>query len=74
MGKSGEGCKTDPISFFSSTTYVLTNFLSFYSTGVGSAGFCIMFMKVKIEWHSIVFVNMGSLVGLVFGKKSDTNA
>jgi hypothetical protein len=30
-----------------------------------------MFMKVKVEWHSIVFVNMGSLCGLVFGKKQE---
>ena len=36
--------------------------------GTASGGFCVMFMKIKVEWHSIIFVNMGSLIGLVFGK------
>jgi hypothetical protein len=37
--------------------------------GTASGGFCILFMKIKLEWHSIIFCNLGSLVGLVVGKK-----
>jgi uncharacterized membrane protein YfcA len=35
--------------------------------GMGSASFAIIFMKIKLEWHSIIFCNIGGIVGLVFG-------
>ena len=38
------------------------------SIGTASGGFCVLFMKIKVEWHSLIFVNMGSLCGMYFGK------
>ena len=35
--------------------------------GTASGGFSTLFMKLKLEWHSIVFVNIGSIAGLIFG-------
>jgi len=43
---------------------------SFIILGTASGGFTILFMKIKLEWHSIVFCNLGSLAGLIVGKIS----
>ena len=36
--------------------------------GMVTAGFCILFMKIKVEWHSIIFCSIGAFFGLIFGK------
>ena len=43
------------------------NFL-FCLLGMVTAGFCILFMKIKVEWHSIIFCSIGAFFGLIFGK------
>lgn len=30
--------------------------------------FTIFWMKIKLEWHSIIFCSFGALFGMVFGK------
>ena len=32
------------------------------------AAFTILFMRIKLEWHSILFCNLGALFGLILGK------
>ena len=32
-----------------------------------AAAFTIFWMKIKLEWHSIVFCSLGALFGMVFG-------
>ena len=32
-----------------------------------TAGFCIVFMKVKVEWRSIIFCSIGAFFGLILG-------
>jgi hypothetical protein len=34
---------------------------------MGSASFAILFMKIKLEWHSIIFCNIGGILGLIVG-------
>ena len=36
--------------------------------GLTAASFTILFMRIKLEWHSIIFCNFGALFGLVFGQ------
>ena len=33
-----------------------------------SAAFAIIWMKIQIEWHSIMFCSFGAIFGLIFGK------
>lgn len=35
--------------------------------GMTSAAFTIIWMKIIIEWHSIVFCSLGAAAGIVFG-------
>jgi hypothetical protein len=37
-------------------------------TGMTSAAFAIIWMKIQLEWHSIIFCSFGAIFGLVFGK------
>ena len=37
------------------------------SCGMSAAAFTIYFMKIKLEYHSLVFNSIGGIVGLVFG-------
>ncbi len=60
------------ISFSSSRHYcqVLIRFRSRFPvcvSGMVCAAFCIIFMKIKLEWHSIIFCSIGALFGLIFG-------
>jgi hypothetical protein len=48
--------------------YGLSKAIKIGPSGTGSGGFCIIFMKIKVEWHSIIFCNLGSLFGLIFGE------
>ncbi|KAI1710879.1 sulfite exporter tauE/SafE domain-containing protein [Ditylenchus destructor] len=41
--------------------------LMIQSCGMTSATFTILWMKVQLEWHSIVFCTLGSTFGIVFG-------
>jgi hypothetical protein len=33
-----------------------------------SAAFAIIWMKIQLEWHSIIFCSFGAVFGLVFGE------
>ena len=35
-----------------------------------TASFSILFMKIKLEWHSIIFCSAGAFFGLIFGKST----
>ena len=37
------------------------------SCGMSAAAFTIFWMKVKLEWHSLVFCSLGAAAGMVFG-------
>ena len=37
------------------------------SIGMSCAAFAIFFMRVRIEWHSVLCCSLGGLVGLIFG-------
>ena len=41
--------------------------LMIQSCGMTAAAFTIFFMKVKIEWYSLVFCSIGGVVGTIFG-------
>uniref|UniRef100_A0A9J2PDQ1 Uncharacterized protein n=1 Tax=Ascaris lumbricoides TaxID=6252 RepID=A0A9J2PDQ1_ASCLU len=41
--------------------------LMIQSCGMTSAAFTIIWMKIIIEWHSIVFCSLGAAAGIVFG-------
>jgi len=36
--------------------------------GMVCASFTILWMKIKLEWHSIVFCSFGGIFGLILGK------
>ena len=35
---------------------------------MGVSSFAIIFMKLKLEWHSIIFSSLGAIVGIIFGQ------
>mmetsp|Transcript_1641 Transcript_1641/g.6024 ORF Transcript_1641/g.6024 Transcript_1641/m.6024 type:complete len:384 (-) Transcript_1641:89-1240(-) len=35
--------------------------------GMTAASFSILFMKIRLEWHSIVFCTLGGIIGMVVG-------
>ena len=35
---------------------------------MGVSSFAIIFMKLKLEWHSIIFTSLGGIAGIIFGK------
>lgn len=37
------------------------------SCGMVSASFAILFMKIRVEWHSVIFCSIGAFFGLIFG-------
>ncbi len=37
------------------------------SCGMSAASFAIFWMKIKIEWHSVVFCGFGAIFGIIFG-------
>jgi hypothetical protein len=37
-------------------------------SGMGAAMFTILWMRIKLEYRSVIFCSCGALVGLVFGK------
>jgi len=37
------------------------------SCGLTAAAFTILWMKIKLEWHSIIFCSLGAIFGLIFG-------
>ena len=41
--------------------------LMIQSCGMTAAAFTIFWMKIKLEWHSIVFCSCGALFGMIFG-------
>uniref|UniRef100_A0A915CZF0 Uncharacterized protein n=1 Tax=Ditylenchus dipsaci TaxID=166011 RepID=A0A915CZF0_9BILA len=41
--------------------------LMIQSCGMTSASFTILFMKVQLEWHSILFCTLGSTFGIILG-------
>uniref|UniRef100_A0A914ZMR9 Membrane transporter protein n=2 Tax=Parascaris univalens TaxID=6257 RepID=A0A914ZMR9_PARUN len=41
--------------------------LMIQSCGMTSAAFTIIWMKIVIEWHSVVFCSLGAVAGIVFG-------
>uniref|UniRef100_A0A914BW24 Membrane transporter protein n=1 Tax=Acrobeloides nanus TaxID=290746 RepID=A0A914BW24_9BILA len=41
--------------------------LMIQSFGMTMASFTILFMRVKVEWRSIVFVSIGAIPGSIFG-------
>ena len=38
-------------------------------SGMVSASFAILFMKIKVEWHSVIFCSFGAFFGLIFGNQ-----
>ena len=38
-------------------------------TGMCCAAFTIVWMKIQLEWHSIIFCSFGAVFGLILGKK-----
>ena len=36
--------------------------------GMGVSSFAIIFMKLKLEWHSIIFTSLGGIAGIIFGE------
>jgi hypothetical protein len=58
------------VYFLQEWFYILLETLLFISfTGMVTASFAILFMKIKLEWHSIIFCSTGAFFGLIFGKK-----
>jgi uncharacterized membrane protein YfcA len=41
--------------------------LMIQSFGMTSACFTILWMKLKLEWYSILYTNVGGVIGIVFG-------
>jgi len=41
--------------------------LMIQSCGMSAAAFTIFWMKVKLEWHSLVFCSLGAIAGMIFG-------
>eukprot|EP00093_Oithona_nana_P003412 03412.XXX_113228_115021_1 [CDS] Oithona nana genome sequencing. len=41
--------------------------LMIQSCGMTAAAFTIFWMKIKLEWHSIVFCSLGAAFGMIFG-------
>ena len=39
----------------------------FQSCGMTAAAFTIFWMKIKLEWHSVVFCSFGAIFGMVLG-------
>jgi len=39
------------------------------NSGMTAASFTILFMRIKLEWHSIIFCNLGAIFGLIIGLK-----
>ena len=37
------------------------------SFGMTSAAFTILFMRIKLDWYSIVYTTLGGIPGLIFG-------
>ena len=35
---------------------------------MGCASFTILWMKIQLEWHAIIFCSVGAFFGMVFGK------
>jgi hypothetical protein len=35
--------------------------------GMGVSSFAIIYMKLKLEWHSIIFTSLGGITGIIFG-------
>jgi len=40
---------------------------------MGVSSFAIFFMKLKLEWHSIIFTSIGGIVGIIFGELSSSS-
>jgi uncharacterized membrane protein YfcA len=41
--------------------------LMIQSCGMTSAAFTIIFSRLQLEWHSVVFCSIGSTIGIIFG-------
>jgi hypothetical protein len=41
----------------------------FEFAGMGVSSFAIIFMKLKLEWHSIIFTSLGGITGIIFGEQ-----
>ena len=41
--------------------------LMIQSCGMTAAAFTVFFMKIQLEWHSLVFCSVGGLLGTIFG-------
>jgi len=41
--------------------------LMIQACGLSAAAFTILWMKIKLEWHSIIFCSLGAVFGLIFG-------
>jgi hypothetical protein len=39
----------------------------FFFLGMGVSSFAIIYMKLKLEWHSIIFTSLGGITGIIFG-------
>ena len=44
-----------------------------YFIGMTCAAFTIFWMRIKLEWHSILFCNLGSIFGLILGTAKMTS-
>ena len=40
-----------------------------FSIGMGCASFTILWMRIQLEWHAIIFCSIGAFFGMVFGKE-----
>ena len=40
---------------------------TFYAIGMGCASFTIIWMRIQLEWHAIIFCSIGAFFGMVFG-------
>ena len=47
---------------------VLNQMCLFHLLGMGVSSFAIIFMKLKLEWHSIIFTSLGGIAGIIFGE------
>ena len=47
------------------------DFYSYEFVGMTSAAFTIIWMNIKIEWHSIIFCSIGAVFGLIFGREDN---
>ena len=70
MTSEGGGAVAFPVMtlVFSIKPAIARDFsLMIQSAGMSAAAFTIYFMKVQLEWHSLILCTLGGLGGSIFG-------